>query len=192
MGKAGILLAGAAALALVAFIVGCGGDSSTEEPPSTPDRIYPWVHGATREFFVVGGDNAVQLFGREATVGERAQASKVIESWMRARAAKDHAMECVYLARSFVSGFVADATNVSKGKTTTCPQALAYFGSSAGGVNHFDDTTTGPIDSLRIESGQGYAQYHGNDGHDYIVPMAREDGEWKVATASPFDRADAE
>jgi len=186
-------VARAAALVLVVLVVvGCGGDSNTDESVSKPDRIYPWVHGPTREFLVAGGDNAVQMFGREATVGERAQASKVIERWMAARAAKDHAMECVYLARSFVSEFVTEATNVSNGKVTTCPRALAYFGTSAGGVNHFDDTTTGPIDSLRIESGQGYAQYHGNDGHDYIVPMAREDGEWKVSTASPFDRADAE
>ncbi|HYQ79571.1 MAG TPA: hypothetical protein VEP91_10735 [Solirubrobacterales bacterium] len=183
-----LLLAVLSLVAATAF--GCGsGDSNTVE--SGPRKVF-YPKGPTREFYVVGGDNAVQLYGHEATGGERAQASKVIERWMRARAAKDHAMECSYLARSFVSGFVADATNVSNGKVTTCPQALAYFGTSAGGVNHFDDTTTGPIDSLRIESGQGYAQYHGNDGRDYIVPMAREDGGWKVSTAAPFDRADAE
>ena len=186
------MVARAAALVLVAVVVGCGGDSSTDESVKKPDRIYPLVHGPTREFLVVDGDNAVQLFGREAAVNERAQASKVVGRWMRARAAKDHATECVYLARAFVSEFVTEATNLSNGKVTTCPRALAYFGTSAGGVNHFDDTTTGPIDSLRIKSGQGYAQYHGNDGHDYIVPMAREDGEWKVSTAAPFDRADAE
>lgn len=178
-------------LSLVAATAfGCGsGDSNTVENGDL-EVYYP--KGPTREFFVVGGDNAVQLFGREAAVGERAQASKLINRWMRARAAKDHAMECVYLARSFVSEFVVEATSVSKGKVTTCSQALAYFGTAAGGVNHFDDTTTGPIDSLRIENGQGYAQYHGNDGHDYIVPMMREDGKWTVSTASPFDRADAE
>jgi hypothetical protein len=171
-------------------VFGCGSGNSDTVETSSSDVYYP--KGPTREFFVVGGDNAVQLFGHEATGGERAQGSKVIERWMRARAAKDHATECVYLARSFVSEFVVEATKVSKGKATTCPQALAFFGTSAGGVNHFDDTTTGPIDSLRIEGGQGYGQYHGNDGHDYIVPMAREGGEWKVSTASPFDRADVE
>jgi hypothetical protein len=190
MGKAvGVMLA---MLWLALALTACGGGSDTGEAETNPERIYPWVEGPTREFLVVDGDNAVQLFGREATVGERAQASKLIDRWMRARAAKDNAKECVYLARSFASELVADATNVSEGKVTTCPQTLAYFGTSVGGVNHLDNTMTGPIDSLRIEGGQGYGQYHGNDGNDYIVPMAREDGEWKVSTAAPFDRADAE
>lgn len=190
MGKmVGVMLA---MLSLALALTACGGGSDTGEAETSPERIYPWVEGPTRGFLVAGGDNAVQLFGHEATEGERTQASKLVGRWMRARAAKDHAEECVYLARAFASDLVGDAANVSEGKVKTCPQALAYFGTSAGGVNHFDDTTTGPIDSLRVEGGQAYAQYHGNDGHDYIVPMAREDGKWKVSTAAPFDRADAE
>lgn len=179
-------------LALVAAVaIGCGdGDSTTESAGPAIQPIRP--KGPSNEFYVPGGDNAVQLYGREATAAERAQASRVIGAWMRARAAKDHPLECTYMSRSFVKGLVEDAASVSKGKATTCPATLAFFGFDAGGVNFLTNTMSGPIDSLRIEAGQGYAQYHGNNGHDYIVGVDKEDGKWLVSTTAPFDRADAE
>jgi hypothetical protein len=178
-------------LFLIPAAVGCGsGDSTSDSSSLAVQPLRP--EGPSNEFYVPGGDNAVQLYGREASAAERAQASRVIGDWMRAREDKDHALECTYMSRSFIKGFVKDAANVSKGKVTTCPATLAFFGFDAGGVNFLTNTTSGPIDSLRIESGQGYAQYHGNDGHDYIVAVDKEDGRWLVATSAPFDRADAE
>ena len=180
------------AVLLSALAIGGCGSSTATDTSTTEPAAYPWLKGPSREFLIRDGDNAVQTFGREATQSERAQASRVVAPWMAARAAKDHRRECAYLARAFTEHFVADAENVSKGKVTTCAGALQFFGFQAGGVNFLTNTFSGEIDSLRVEDGQGYVQFHGNDGNDYIVPMTKEDGRWKVNTAAPLDRSDAE
>jgi hypothetical protein len=172
--------------AVLAILVGCGGDSATGDPASTAsDPLAGYPKGPTREFIVPGGDNAVPLYGREATQSERDQASKVIQKWMVARAARHFTVECRYFSRGYLQTLVAgDAEQVTDGRVTTCPQALAYFGDDASG--DFKNRLGGPIDSLRVGAGQGYAQYHGNDGIDYELPVEKERGRWLVAEAAPI------
>ncbi len=174
------------ALLLLAAVGGCGSDSSSSGE-EREEAFYPWVKGPGREFLVPGGDNAVQTFGREASKAEREQASRVIAEWMKARAAKNWKKDCSYLSRRYVHILVAeDATLVSGGRIKTCPRALAYFGPQASG--DYKNTLTGPIDSLRVRDGMGWAQYHGRDGRDWVLSMDREDGRWWVSIAAPIDR----
>ena len=178
-----------ALLALVAFgVVGCGsgGESGTADESTKPERIYPNVTGPTREFLVPEGDNAIQFFGREAPPAEREAASKMIHAWMHARAKADWAKDCSYFHRTYSEELTKDAHGVSDGKVKTCPQALDYFGPQASGNRRFN--MTGPIVSLRMREGRGYAQYHGDDGHDWIVPVMKEKGQWKVTIAAPIER----
>jgi len=186
MGMVGRLVAAVALLLLLAAIGGCGSDSSSSGEEQE-EAFYPWVKGPSREFLVPDGDNLVQTFGREASKAEREQASRVITEWMKARAAKDWKKDCSYFSRKYIHSLVAeDATKVSGGKVATCPQALAYFGPQASG--DYKNTLAGPIDSLRVRESQAYAQYHGRDGKDWIVPMEKEGGKWWVSTAAPIDR----
>jgi|SRR4051794_9864613 len=179
------LLVGAGALA-----AGCGGGEATgqAEPVAKQDRLYPWLKGPSREFLIRGGDNVVQTFGREATKTEREQASRVIEAWMKARAAQDWVKDCSYFSRAYIHNLVAtDAQQVTDGKVKSCPEALDFFGHQASGS--YKNNLTGPVDSLRIGEGHGYAQYHGNDGHDWVIPVDRENGRWWVGIASPIGRS---
>jgi hypothetical protein len=179
-----------ALLVCAILAAGCGGDEATgeQEPEAKQEPLYPWLEGPTREFLIRGGDNAVQIFGREATKAEREQASSVIQAWMKARAAQDWAKDCSYFSRAYIHTLVAtDAVSVSKGKVKNCPQALAFFGHLASG--NYKNNLAGPIDSLRVSEGLGYAQYHGNDGHDWVISMNKEDGKWWVAIASPLGRS---
>jgi hypothetical protein len=172
----------------IALASGCGSsESSTVAEKAGKPQLYPWVKGPGREFLIRGGDNAVQTFGREATKAEREQASEVIQAWMKARAAQNWAKDCSYFSKGYIRALVTeDAQQVTHGKVKTCPQALAYFGHQASGS--YKNTLTGPIDSLRVGEGHGYAQYHGNDGHDWVIGVEREDGKWWVAIASPIGR----
>lgn len=169
---------------LSALVGGCGGDSSsgtTTDGLGASRRAEP-----TREFIIPGGDNTIQYFGREGSNVEREEASAVVETWDRARAAGDWQEDCRYLSRPYIDLLVRDAETVSKGKATTCTQALAFFGSMASG--DFAKTTTGPIDSLRLSQGTAYAQYHGRRGVDWFVPLKKEDGDWVVTAAAPIHR----
>lgn len=196
MGEKGRLLSGLVVLALIIGAIGCGGDASTGagvEETAGEGRPYPWVEGAAREFLIPTGDNTVQIFGDEASAGEREKASRVIHAWMKARVAEDWATDCRYFSREYRKALVLDANGVTEGRVKTCPQALEYFGDAASGTS--GNTLTGPIDSLRVKdapTGQGekeaFAQWHGPKGLDWVLPMTREDGVWKVAIASPIDR----
>lgn len=181
---------GMALVFAIALAVGCGsgGPSTAAEATAQQEPLYPWLKGPTREFLIRGGDNAVQTFGQEASKAEREQASATIQAWMKARAAQDWAKDCSYFSRRYIHNLVAtDAVQVSDGKAKTCPQALAYFGHQASGS--YKNNLAGPIDSLRIGEGHGYAQYHGNDGHDWVIAVEKEDGRWLVAIASPIGRS---
>jgi hypothetical protein len=171
--------------------VGCGSDKATGDATETSakqERLYPWLKGPSRQFLIREGDNVVQTFGREATKAEREQASEVIHGWMKARAAQDWAKDCSYFSRQYIRILVAeDAAKVTKGKVKNCPQALAFFGHEASGS--YRNNLSGPIDSLRVSARLGYAQYHGNDGHDWVISMNREDGKWLVAIAAPLGRS---
>jgi len=174
----------------VGAAAGCGGGEATGDLEATAkqERLYPWLKGPSREFLIRDGDNAVQTFGREASKAEREQASDVIQAWMKARAAQNWVKDCSYFSRAYIRSLVAeDAQQVTRGKVKTCPQALAFFGPEASGDHK--DNLTGRIDSLRVGEGHGYAQYHGDDGHDWVIPVEREEGKWWVAIASPISRS---
>jgi len=177
------------------LLAGCGGDRDSGSSSESSNPLAGYPEGPIREFIIPGGDNAVPEYGREATPRERWQASRVIQKWMRARAARDFGEECRLFSRGYIRALVAeDAEIVSEGEVKTCPQALAYFGSEASG--DFKNTLAGPVDSLRVPgidpaqpaSNQGFALYHGKDGTDYVIPVEREDGRWLVAKAAPLSR----
>lgn len=143
-----------------------------------------------------GGDNVVQTFGQEATPKERAEATALLSAWLRARAAKDWGRDCSYFSRAYAKLIAEDAHGVTDGEVKeTCPAALAFFKGQASG-NFVNTLSGGSIDSLRVGEGDGidgpaqlgFAQYHGNDGKDWVVPLEREAGDWKVSKATPLNR----
>jgi hypothetical protein len=186
-------LALVASLVALVGIAGCG-NGSGEDPGSTvaaaqQERIYPNVHGPTREFLIRDGDNVVQMFGTEGTPAQRRAVTTLLRGWMRARAAAAWSKDCSYLHRGFIHELVIDAHHVSGGKVHNCPQALAFFGHEASG--NLKNTFAGQkVVSLRLQGVRGYAQYHGNEGrHDWVVPVRREGAQWKVMIASPLGRS---
>jgi hypothetical protein len=174
-------------LVSLAVLPGCGGGSGTGgETETKPARMYPRVHGASREFLLPDGDNAIQFFGKESSPAEREEASLVIHAWMRARVAEDWKADCKYLSAGYSKTLIEDAKSVSGGKATNCVQTLAFFGDEASGTS--GNTLTGPIDSLRVRGNRAFAQWHGLHQIDWILPMRIEDGAWKVESASPVER----
>lgn len=172
-------------IALVVFACGCGGGESTGSVEATTGNDARSTELSPHERNFQGPDGRAQsAFGHEASRAERAQASRVIEGWMRARAATDWAADCSYFSRRYRHALVAeDATEVSDGEVQNCPQALAFFGIAASG--DYENTLSGPIDRFGVAGGLGIALYHGNDGNNWAVTMEKEAGRWWVAVAMP-------
>lgn len=166
---------------------GCGSGDSGSSSETSAERIYPTVKGPSREFLVEGEDNAVQTFGREATKAEREQASRVIEAWMGAREDEDWAKGCKYLSKDAQVYLAKSGALLSQSKVTSCVKGWTIV-AEQNFAPSLKNNMDGPIDSLRLGEGHGYAQYHGNDGMDWVVPVTREDGVWKVTGADPIER----
>jgi len=134
-------------------------------------------------FEVPGGDNSVQRFGAEASGAERRQASVLVGGYMKAVAADDFAAQCGYLSRDSVEPLerVTDPESEEGG----CAQALAQLRASTPGSTF--GAMAGPVGSLRVEGNQGFALYHGKNGTDYVLPLKREGGVWRVASLVPVE-----
>jgi len=170
------------------MVTGCGGgsdgDSGSTASNAAEEVEYP--KGPTREFFIPGGDNVVQLYGKEATKSEREEASQVIESWMSARSAGNWGDYCRFITADTAQYAVNSAKLMSEGEVMKCPKASAFV--FANTDRSQANNMSGPIDSLRVGETHSYAQYHGNDGRDWIVVVEREGGGWKVSGLDPLDR----
>ncbi len=164
--------------------LGCGGGSGSETTASTEEIAYP--EGPSREFYVPDGDNLIQFYGREASAAERERASRTIQAWMRARAAGDWAKVCRHSDAATADYASRIAIQLTGQRIEDCTKAMAIVFDRTDRLTA--NTLTGPIDSLRVGEGRGYVQYHGRGGRDWIVPVTREDGEWKAAIFDPVDR----
>lgn len=172
------------AVLLLGWAAGCGGGESTAKE-SDPLAGYP--NGPTRQFIVPGADNMVQEYGREATRAERLQASAVISAWLEARAAREWERECRYFHRAVAAHEIRSASFNVGHQVGTCGQAIHLL-AEEGAPQRRKDNLRGPVTSLRIGEGRGFAQYHGTDGHDWVVAVRREAGKWKVAVLDPIGR----
>lgn len=183
------------AVGLVAMVAaGCGGggsESSSGSTTSNSDKTdaqsnTPSSNAASedsssepsREFLGNGPNGKLAKIGKEASAEERETASRVLEKSLDARAAGDWTTQCSTLAASAVKQL---------------EQAVAVLGSPPGCAQSLEveagpipaparaNTMTGPIDAFRINQGfNGFAFYHGTKGRDFVIPLIKQGGEWKV------------
>jgi hypothetical protein len=173
---------------LLVLLAGCGGGGSTTS--ASKEKTVDWSEyppGPTRQFIVPGGDNVVQIFGREATPAEREKVSKTVQAWLRARATKNWTRECRYLHAETIKYAESSASYMAQHKVSSCPKALAVMAVKGQKVSRKYNMAGGVV-SLRLGEGHGYAQYHGNDGRDWIIPVTPEHGVLKITTFDPLDR----
>jgi hypothetical protein len=64
-----------------------------------------------------------------------------------------------------------------------CAEALEAAAQKAS--NSLKNTMVEPLAALRVNGKQAFAFYHGAKGKDYVIPMEKEGGEWKVAALLP-------
>lgn len=158
---------------LVAVITGCGsGSSSSSSGSPTASAAEP-----SAQFIKRKGDNSIAEFGEEASAEEREAANVIVVESLEARASGDFQTQCETLNKKGIEGVPG-----AKGQQG-CVAALTKFAEPLATTKHARrDTLSGSIAALRIKGNQGYALYHGNDGNDYMLPLEKEDGAWKLSS----------
>jgi hypothetical protein len=185
----------AALLALIALAAvgaaSCGGGGSLTSS-STAERT-----GSSTEQQAGGGEGTgkqsgggelkpekptdPRSFGQEAGSAESAAASRALEAFMKARAARERTAECSYLGLEAIEPIEEFYSQNQQLKGKPCPAllaALAGFQPKTALENNLD----APIASLRVEGAKAFAIYSGTGGGTYAIPMALEGGDWKVAS----------
>jgi len=140
----------------------------------------------SKEFTVPGGDNSVQEFGAEASTAERQAASRVLETYMKARAAEDAQTTCASLSKT-VRAQLQDLAKAVPGVEpgASCVAIFTAIDKRTPPSTRAN-TMTGPISGFRVEGNRGFALYHGTKNTDYTIQMEREGGGWKVGALVPY------
>lgn len=169
-----------AAIVAALLLAGCGGGGDSTSSAAIIPGTATAARDQAKSFLTPGGDNSIQIYGKEAGAAEREAASTMLESYMAARAAEDWERACTIVVPSTVDGM--ERLVVPGGG---CVATLTAFAEGLA-PGAWDDTMTGPIDSLRVKDVNAFALYHGTGGTDYFVQMTTQfGGVWKVAALEP-------
>jgi hypothetical protein len=168
------------------------GRSKARERAAYERARYGDPSSSSAPFSKYSGKGKVKLhlaeFGIEASSSDRAGAEAAIAGYLAALVAEDWGKACSYLASAVKPQIQQMAAG---GGGQGCGEALrTYVQMSRKLSGEGQILARGGIASLRIESsdGAGFALFHGSDGRDHWIAVAREDG-WKVISAlpQPFD-----
>ncbi len=156
------------------------GSAATKSKPNvaTPLKV---SGGGSEQFVVKGGDNSIQEFGDEAGESELQEAAEAVHGFFVARAEGRWADACSRLSASLLDqlGQLAE-----KSERPSCASFLASFTTQLP-PSTWREITTVDAGSLRHEGERAFLIYYGAPEKTvYAMPLAEEDGEWKVGALS--------
>jgi hypothetical protein len=163
-------------------------EKSGSDSSSTPDAsdFVPKQHsdsgGGSEQFKVKGGDNSVQEFGEEADASELDAAAAALHNFLDARAEGNWAAACNYMSKGIIESFEKLASQAKEVEDTSCGALLEKLTNPAAKSEMKAEAEKADVRSLRMEGEQAFLVYTGTKGAVLAIPMANEDGEWKVAS----------
>jgi hypothetical protein len=137
--------------------------------------------GGSAQFRTKGGDNSVQEFGQEADDSERDEAATALHNFLDARAAEDWESACSFLAEEVRESLEKLAAQADQAEDISCAGILAKLTNRAALPALRSEAARADVGSLRIEGDRAFILYRSGDTV-FTVPMANEDGSWKVAS----------
>lgn len=163
-------------------------EKANSDRSSAPDAsdFVPKQHndsgGGSEQVKVKGGDNSVQEFGEEADTSEFAAAATALHNFLDARAEGNWAAACNYMSKAMIESFEKLASQSKEAADTSCGALLEKLTNPAAKSVMTAEAEKADVRSLRTEGEQAFLIYTGTEGTILAMPMANEDGEWKVAS----------
>lgn len=156
-----------------------GGDSSTGFTAEEVEVPLEVSGGGAEQFLVKGGDNSIQEFGEESDESELQEAAETVHSFFVARATSDWKGACSYISKSMSAKLEQLAKSSTELEDKSCASFLESF-TGQPTASEWRETTTVDAGSLRTEDEQAFLIYYGPDKTVYAMPLADEDGTFKV------------
>lgn len=159
------------------------GSGSPKGNNSKPAKPAPQADGQepSAEFAGKGENGELATAGKESTIEEREAASKVVEESFAAAAASEWAKQCATFSSELVESL--ETRSRSKGKIS-CVGSLEQL-AKAIALGAPQNPMTEPLAALRVNGNRAFAFFHGVGGQHFVIPLAREGGQWKLASLSP-------
>lgn len=195
-----VLVAVVCALALSA----CGGSGSsgegtasagssaatkaeTETSPETkvsPEGEAPTTKAKTEEpsaaFAGKGKNGELATVGKESTAAEREAASKVVEESFKAAESEEWAAQCATFSLELAEGIEKSSKLTGR---LSCLQSIERLAKENGGPP--ESPMTEPLAALRVNGSRAFAFFSGVGNRHFVIPLARESGQWKLASLGP-------
>ena len=156
---------------------GSGSDASDFTPKQHNDS-----GGGAQQFRQKGGDNSVQEFGEEAGEEEFDAAAVALHNFLDARAEGNWTAACDYMSKAIVESFEKLASQAKQIEETSCAGILEKLTNPAAKKSMKAEAAKANVGSLRVEGDRSFVIYTGIGGTILAMPMANEDGDWKVAS----------
>jgi hypothetical protein len=154
-----------------------GSDASDFTPKQHNDS-----GGGAQQFRTKGGDNSVQEFGEEADEADFEAAAVALHNFLDARAEGNWAAACEYMSKGIVESFEKLAAQAKQIDDTSCAGILEKLTNPAAKQSMKAEAAKANVGSLRVEGDRSFVIYTAIDGTVLAMPMANEDGDWKVAS----------
>lgn len=138
--------------------------------------------GGSARFKQKGGDNSVQEFGEETEGGEFEAAAATLHNYLDARAEQNWAATCGYVSETITESLEKLAAQAKKGEGLSCAGILGKLVNPGAVPQMKEEADQADVRSVRIEGDRGFVLYTGVEGDLMSMPMAKEDGSWKVAS----------
>lgn len=138
--------------------------------------------GGSAQFKVKGGDNSVQEFGEEAEPQEFNAAATALHDFLDARAEGNWAAACDYMSKTVIESFEKLAAQAEQIEDKSCAGILEKLTNPAAKAAMKAEAAKANVGSLRVEGDRSFVIYTGIKGTVLAMPMANEEGKWKVAS----------
>ncbi|HEX6688040.1 MAG TPA: hypothetical protein VF085_05170 [Solirubrobacterales bacterium] len=161
---------------------GTGGSGAGGNAADFVPRHHNDSGGGSRQFEVKGGDNSVQEFGAEADTSELDAAATALHNFLDARAEGNQAAACEYMSKPAIESLQELVSGATRIEDKSCAGILEKVTNPAAEKAMKAEAAKADVGSLRVEGDQSFVIYTGIAGTVMAMPMANEDGDWKVTS----------
>jgi hypothetical protein len=165
-----------------------GESKASAKPTASKANESPPVHaggsGGSAPFRTPAGDNSIPNYGAEASKSQQAEATAALRTYLEARESGDWSTACATMGAT-VQSQVEVLAKVSKPAIKGCEEAYATV-SAYEPTKERTNPLVGGLAALRLKGDKAFALFLGPGRQQYMMPMVREGGAWKVNQAAPI------
>lgn len=154
-------------------------DPAEKEPETVSQADAPPVETIEAPKAPKGGDDSIHTFGKEASDEDLRGAAAALNGYLEARVKQDWALSCAYMASAMTEQLTMLIQQNPEAEDMDCAEIVEAMS------GHLDKKSRKrmadiQIGTARVDGDRAFVLYKESGVGWMMMPMAREDGEWRV------------